>query len=153
MKSMKNTVSTQRIQQGFTLIEVMIVVVMIAILASIALPSYESYMRKTRRIDAKNSLLDLAMRQEKFYSINNKYSATASDLGYSALPYAVPSSNNNSYYDLSITLSTDTQSYTATATPKGPQLNDAECYAYTLANTGQRGNVKGSTTLAPEKCW
>lgn len=150
---MKTVISIKRLQHGFTLIEVMIVVAMIAILASIALPSYESYMRKTRRIDAKNSLLDLAMRQEKFFSINNKYSATAADLGYSALPYAVPSSNNNSYYDLSISLSTNTQSYTATATPKGPQLNDAECYAYTLASTGQRGNQKSSTTLAPEKCW
>lgn len=150
---MRTRISTKGLQQGFTLLEVMIVVAMIAILASVALPSYESYMRKTRRIDAKNALLDLAMRQEKFYSINNKYSATATDLSYSALPYAVSSSGSNSFYDLSVALSPDTQSYLATATPKGPQLNDADCYAFTIANTGQRGNLKNTTTLSPDKCW
>jgi len=150
MTNKKLSLSTQH---GFTLIEAMIVVTMLAILAAIALPSYQSYVRKARRTDAKNALLDLAMREEKFYSINNRYSATAGDLGYAALPYSVSSSGSNSYYDLSITLSTDTQSYSGTATPKGPQLSDADCYAFTISNTGLRGNQKGGSTLSPDKCW
>ena len=68
-------------QIGFTLIELMITVAIIGILSAIAYPSYESYVRKSRRVDAKNALLDLASRQERYFSVNNKYSTTAADLG------------------------------------------------------------------------
>ena len=137
--------------RGFTLIEVMIVVAMVAILAAIAIPSYQNYIRKTRRTDAKNALLDLATREEKFYSINNKYSTTASDLGYSAFPYAV-NSTGNSYYNLSVGFKgTDTGTFQAKATPTGAQLNDKDCYEFTIDNTGLRGN--NSNTLPTDKCW
>ncbi|MDV7393712.1 type IV pilin protein, partial [Arthrospira platensis SPKY1] len=58
---------------GFTLIEVMIVVAIIAILAAIAYPSYQEQVRKSRRADAKVSLLDAVQRQERFFTVNNQY--------------------------------------------------------------------------------
>ena len=137
--------------RGFTLVEVMIVVAIVAILSTIALPSYEAYIRKTRRTDAKNALLDLATRQEKYYSINNKYTPTLTDLGYSNANSSPVYSSGNSYYDLTVTANATT--FKGMATPKGPQLKDAECYAFTLNNTGAKGNQNGATILSPDRCW
>lgn len=140
----------QPIQHGFTLIELMITVVVVSILAAIAYPSYQSYVLKSRRVDARNALLDLASRQERFYSVNNKYSLTASDLGYSNLPYDVPSSGSTSYYQLSIASTDSGKTWTATAAPQGTQTNDV-CASFTLDDKGTRANT--GTGQSRSDCW
>ena len=75
---MKNEVT------GFTLIELMIVIVIVAVLAAIAMPSYRQYVLRTHRTEAKRSLLNVAVAQEKFYLQNNTYA------GPSALKIAPP---------------------------------------------------------------
>ncbi|MEG1202744.1 MAG: type IV pilin protein [Comamonas sp.] len=137
-------------QRGFTLVELMITVAVVGILAAIAYPSYQDYVRKSRRVDAKNTLLDLASRQERFFSVNNKYSLAAADLGYSALPYDVPSSGNSSYYQLSIASTDSGKTWTATATPTGAQAKDV-CSSYTLSDKGTRAN--GGTGASRTDCW
>jgi type IV pilus assembly protein PilE len=72
--------------KGFTLIELIIAMVIAAVLAAIAIPAYSNYVRKARRADAKSALLDLASLEERYYSTQNAYSATATDLGYAAWP-------------------------------------------------------------------
>jgi type IV pilus assembly protein PilE len=139
--------------RGFTLIEVMIVVAIIGVLSAIALPAYQSYILKSRRADAKNAVLDMASRQERFFSMNNKYSGTAADLGYAVLPSAVNSSGS-SYYDLTVTTSTGPAGFVAKATPTGSQQRDAECYAFQVDQTGAQSNLlsdgtKGTST----NCW
>eukprot|EP00456_Euglypha_rotunda_P052701 TRINITY_DN4249_c0_g1_i3.p2 TRINITY_DN4249_c0_g1~~TRINITY_DN4249_c0_g1_i3.p2 ORF type:complete len:149 (-),score=44.32 TRINITY_DN4249_c0_g1_i3:10-456(-) len=104
----------QRRPRGFTLIELMIIVAIVAILAAIAFPSYSAYVRKARRVDAKNAVLDLASREEKFFSINNRYTAQASDLGYAALPSSV-NSGGSSYYDLSVSVASGATGFVALA--------------------------------------
>ena len=68
--------------RGFTLIELVIAMVIVSILAALAIPSYSAYVRKSRRTDAKNALLDMASLEERFFTTNNTYSSTPSDLGY-----------------------------------------------------------------------
>lgn len=144
--------SCRRALKGFTLVELMIVVALVAIMAALAMPSYESYMRKARRTDAKNALLDLAIREEKFFSIHNRYSTSAADLGYPSLPHAVASSGRGSFYALS--LAGDASSYTAKATPTGAQMKDTQCYAFTLMQSGLRGNRNaGGEVLPAAPCW
>ena len=58
---------------GFTLIELMIVIVVVAVLAAIAMPSYRQYVLRTHRTEAKRTLLNVAVAQEKFYLQNNTY--------------------------------------------------------------------------------
>ena len=70
-----------RRQQGFSLIELMIVVVIAAILAAVALPTYRSYIVRSHRVDAQRALTDLAARQERYLYSNNKYTKNLSDLG------------------------------------------------------------------------
>ena len=137
-------------QIGFTLIELMITVAIIGILSAIAYPSYESYVRKSRRVDAKNALLDLASRQERYFSVNNKYSTTAADLGYSSFPYNVPSSGGGSLYQLSVASTDSGKTWTATAKALGAQAKDV-CSDFTLTNAGTRAN--SGTGANRTDCW
>ena len=139
--------------RGFTLIEMMIVVAVVAILAAIALPSYQSYIRKARRVDAKNAVLDMASRQERFFSINNKYSLTPADVGMASRPVAVNSSGA-SYYSLNWTVTAAAGAtpagFTATATPTGAQLADTTCGAFSVNQAGVQ-TISGSGSVS--ECW
>ena len=131
-------------QKGFTLIEVLIVVVILGIIAAIAIPSYTSFMNKTRRVDAITILSELAGEQQRFLSENNRYATSSVDLGYTANPVL----SEEGHYTVSFENPTAT-SYILTATPvaDGAQANDTECGAFTLNS----GGVKGSNNGAD--CW
>ena len=73
-------------QQGFTLIELMIVVAIIGILAAIAYPSYQNHILRTGRADGQAKLLEIMAAQERFYSQNQTYVA---NLGADGLGYGV----------------------------------------------------------------
>ncbi len=123
---------------GFTLIELMIVVVLIGVLAAIAYPAYTDHMIKTRRSDGQTALLNLASLMEHYFTEKNTYvGATPTALG-------VTSSSQQGYYTVSVTAATAT-GFTLTATPQGAQTADTTCGALTITNT----NVKGPTTT----CW
>jgi len=138
---------------GFTLIELMIAVAVVSLLAAFALPQYRAQIKKSRRTDAKTGLLDLASREERFMTVNNKYTNVAGNLGYSAFPVQVP--NPSAYsYQLSVTLSTDTLHYTATAAPNSAigQSTDG-CGSYTLTELGVQGNTNLSNGMTTASCW
>lgn len=130
---------------GFSLIELMVAIAIVGILAAVALPSYKDSTRKARRPDAKAALLDLASRQERYYSTNNAYTSDATKLGYAAFPASIPSATQNNY---ALTVEdADGTTFTLQAEPKGDQVND-KCGTYTLTNTGLQSN---STTETG--CW
>ena len=141
--------------RGLTLIELMIVIAIVGILSQIAFSSYQSHIIKTRRSDAKVALIDLAARQERFYSTNNVYSNNPVSLGYGAdatFPLSVGSSGS-SYYNLTVTASSAI-AFTAVATPTGVQMSDAECYSYMINNLGVQSNRSASNTaLTSSACW
>jgi type IV pilus assembly protein PilE len=123
-------------QQGFTLIELMIVLVIIAILASIAYPSYQDSVRKARRSDAQAGMLQIVNYMERIYTEKNTYaSVTIAASGVTSDYYTFTSP----IPDLTAT------TYTLTAVPKGAQTDDS-CGTLTLTQTG----VKGADTAG---CW
>lgn len=136
---------------GFTLIELMVAVAVVGILAAIAYPSYSSSVMKSRRTDAKAKLLEVAQRQERFYTERNTYTTTLADLGY---PSGTLKSDNG-HYTITAAASggagnTIANSYTLTATPTGSQASDTKCGNFTLTHT----NVKSvSGTSAAADCW
>jgi type IV pilus assembly protein PilE len=143
---------------AFTLIELMIVVAIVAILAAIAYPSYQSQIRKGRRVDAKNAVLELASREERWFATNNAYSTSPADLGYgSGLTFPNISTGGTAFYSLSVAPTTNksTTDYSIKAIPISgtDQANDV-CYAYQLTNLGVQSNADSSgTVLTTTGCW
>jgi type IV pilus assembly protein PilE len=133
--------------QGFTLIELMIVIAIIGIVAAIAVPSYNAQMQKTRRADAKSCLVDAAQRQEDFYYTNNVYTATLTNLGFAA---GTVNCGDDANYTLAVTINGTGSTYLLTATRANAQTGDTLCGNFTLSSTG----VKGETgTLTAADCW
>lgn len=132
---------------GFTLIEVMIAVAIIAILAAIAVPNYGKYVIDARRTDAISFLSEAAGEQERFFSNSNQYAASMSELGYgNAATYVTP----EGHYVVSIANPTGTGRFVLTAAPVvgGKQVTDAECGSFTISDTGAKGS-----TGTKAKCW
>ncbi len=129
-------------QQGFTLIELMIAVIIIAILAGIALPAYQDYVRKARRADAHDSLMFIHNLQEKWRANNPQYSGSLADIGFTGAASA------DGYYSLALSGASAT-GFTATATAQGAQASDSGCTSITL--TVSAANPRGAK--APASCW
>ena len=123
---------------GFTLIELMIVVAIIAILATIGYPAYKREVTRTSRADAHSALLRMADMQERFYLQNNTYTANIADLG--------GATSNEGYYDLAVSnVTNSTYTLTATPAPGSKQNADAECIAgIVLTHAGVK---------TPQECW
>lgn len=137
----------KRGDRGFTLVELMITVVILAIIAAIGYPLYTKYVRQTRRTAAITALQRAAAAEEKYYAVHNVYPPSLTALNYSSNTVSIPASDKD-WYTLSATV--DAQgNYVLTATPVGTQIKD-DCGTYTLNATGTR-TVSGSETLS--KCW
>ena len=142
--------------RGFTLIELVVTMVIIAILSAIAIPSYTSYVRKGRRTDAKSALLDMASLEERYFSVNNAYSTAFADFGYTVWPSPVGSS----YYQViqpvvSAATTTAPAAYALEDDPTGDQVNDTQCAKFTLNSVGIQGstNSAGAANSEPGTCW
>lgn len=146
---------------GFTLIELMITVAVVAILASIALPSYTSYIARGRRADARTQLVQAAQFMQRFYAANDSY---LQDRSGNAVLGQVPAgllhspADSSALYDLAIPSATLTAAaFTLQMVPvAGGSMASDECGSFTLTSAGVRGvevgGVAGSTTLR-DKCW
>lgn len=147
--------------RGFTLVEMLIVVLIVGILASIAFPSYQRYVLQAGRADGKAKLMEIMQAQERYYSQHQTYvvalngSATANPptgLGYRVTP--VPSDEGR--YTVEAAPCGNTAGLTIascvrlTATRTGAQANDAECGNLTLDSRGTRG-ITGNGNV--DTCW
>ena len=135
-----------RWNNGFTLIELMIVVAIIAILAGIGYPMYTDQVIRGKRSEGRALLVDTAARLERYFSDNNKYATATNTIPTGA---GILTTSENGHYTLTITVATPFQTYTLNATPA--TFSDAECGVLTLTQSGQKG--EGGTATDIKKCW
>jgi type IV pilus assembly protein PilE len=136
-----NNVARPVAPHGFTLIEVMIVVVVIAVLAAIALPSYQEYIRRGHRAEARAGLMQAAHWFERAATANGVYPATGS------FPGALQSVPGQRY---AITADSTDATFTLTATAQGAQTGD-KCGNFTLNQAGARDLTQATASVAD--CW
>lgn len=152
------------VSHGFTLIELMITVVVVAILAAVAFPSFMDSIRKSRRSDAMTALSQLQLAQERFRANNSAFSGdlTSSPTAVAPAPkgLGLSSSSANGYYTVAIAAA-DATSYEATATAVSgkSQAQDGSCAK--LGVKVANGNIEyaanavaGALTYGPSNaCW
>ena len=132
-----------RVKKGFTLIELMITVVIMAILVAISIPMFTDQLRKSRRYDATSTLLSMEQEQALYRTNNTTY-------GTLAQVWSGVTSTPDNHYTLTVTMPTST-SYVLTATAVGDQANDDENSVICSPMVVTVTNL--STTRTPVACW
>lgn len=133
-------------QRGFTLIEMMIVVAIIGILAAIAYPSYDEYVKRGNRTEGQALLSDASARQERYFAQNNAYITTDADIAKLGLKNGNKSETNK--YTLALSKVAGDGGYTLTA-QQG--FNDAKCGNLTLDALGKKERTGTDKTVT--ECW
>lgn len=129
--------------KGFTLIEIMIVVVVVGILASIAYPSYQEYVNRSNRAEGQAFLSDIAARQERYFSQNNAYVTADTDRSKLGL---TSNQSANQRYTVSLSSVANDGGYTLTATPN---FTETRCGNLVLNAKG----VRSVSTGDKDYCW
>lgn len=124
----------RKLQTGFTLVELIIVVAIISILASIAIPAYNGYVETSKRSDAQASLMALAIAQEKYRASNPTYTTVIGELN------GVSSGSESGYYTLAVTAASGA-TFTATATPNGWTDSNGNCSPMSINQDGPAGTL------------
>lgn len=127
---------------GVTLLELMIVVVIIGILASIAYPNYREFVARAKRNEAKAALLQIAQNQERFYLQNNTYTLDMTQLGFPDDPFITDTES----YSVNVTVA-DANDFTAVATYQRPDAEKDKCQTFNIDGRG------GKTSLPDDNCW
>ena len=141
--------------RGFTLIELMIVIAILAIIAAIALPSFLGQIQKARRSDAKQALFNVAAKLEQYYQDNKGYPVAGdmTDLGYSAATFT----SVEGYYTIGFNVASPSTAttYLIEAIPTGSQTDDTDCYGFYLNHLGVKSNreADGTTVINNDRCW
>ncbi|WP_188150135.1 type IV pilin protein [Teredinibacter waterburyi] len=144
---MKQTSSRRcKPDQGFTLVELMIVLAIIAVLTAFAWPNYRNGVLRSHRAEAMEALLDVAQNQEMLYSTTNAYSTNAKPFS----PTAATLTTENGYYLISVANGAcgTTACFKATATAQGGQAEDSNCLTMSIDSLGSK-----TSTPAGNDCW
>lgn len=152
---MQQYTKPNRKQRGVTILELMIVVVIIAIMSSVAYPSYMRYLVSSKRTAATSALLQVSDKQQQFFMDNKSFADDLTQLGLPANPHiisddgmAAAADDADAVYSLSLS-NIAAATYTITAAPLNNQLaQDTDCGSLTLDQAGVRG-----TSGAGEDCW
>ena len=140
--------------KGFTLVELVTVILVLGILLGIGVPAYRNYVMRAKRAEAKTTLMRVQAQQEKFYMQNNTYTTDVNNPPPVGL--GIPASENV-YYNIAIVAGAGglTVGYTVSATPAAgsPQLNDEDCALFSITQSGVRYAESQAAMDETRTCW
>jgi type IV pilus assembly protein PilE len=139
-------------QKGFTLVELMVALVIVALLAAMAMPSYRSHVIKTRRATAAACLVELSQFMERTYNVSLRYDkADSGGKTDTTLPDYQCQKELADYYTFTLS-NLDAKKFTLTAAPRSPAQVDPQCGNLILVETGVKKTSIG-TDAAVKTCW
>ena len=139
-------------QNGFSLIELMIVIVIVGLLASIAYPAYQEQIEASRRADCAGALTGLAGAMERYFTVNNTYvGATLGNAAGDIFAAQCPVEGGPAMYNLAITAAS-ASAFTIQAARTGAQAGD-ECGTLQLDSTGLKAVVGADAGVTAADCW
>nr|WP_311732017.1 type IV pilin protein [Variovorax paradoxus] len=147
---MQNAYLSRRRSAGFTLIEVMIVVAIIGILAAVALPAYNDYVRRGQIPEAFNALSDYRTKMEQYYQDNRNYGSAAACANnatansWNTFPVTIK------YFTFTCATSNSQQNYTITATGASGNVTG---HVYTINQNGDRATTRFKGSDVAATCW
>lgn len=140
-------------KKGFTLIEILTVIVALGVLAAIAIPSWRQHTLRSQRAVAQDLLVQLQVAQERFFGRNARY-ATASELSApEPAGLGLSAVSANARYRLTIDTAADGLAYSATARATSGQAEDTHCAAFTIDQLGMRTAVDAAGADRSRDCW
>ncbi len=128
--------------KGFSLIELVITCAIVAVIASVALPSFLEQVRITKRSDAKKAVLDCAARQFQRFTTTNQFSEDG----------VCPAESVQGFYSLSVTVggNPNGSTFQINASAQGEQSGDTQCAVFILTSTGFEGSIPADNA---DECW
>lgn len=141
------SVHAQAMRRGFTLPELLTVLVVLAVLAAVAVPLWRAHLLRVRRTDATGALIKLQAAQDQYFGRNARY-ADATQL-------KLPGSSAHDFYKLQVDISKDGLAYTAIAraTPGAGQNDDSRCVEFSLDQNDRRRAVDAEGNDRSADCW
>ncbi|WP_417595615.1 type IV pilin protein [Oceanospirillum sp.] len=129
------------VKQGFTLLELLIVLAIVGILAAVAYPSYKNYAFESRRVDAYSSILRIQLAEERWRVSHNSYTSDMTDAGLDTA-----TTSGEGFYTLSVS-HPSAVGYRITASAIGSQSEDTGCNKIELTKSAS------GETRSPVHCW
>ncbi|MGV6809239.1 MAG: type IV pilin protein [bacterium] len=140
---------------GFTLIEIMIVIVIVGILAAVSFPSYVQHVINSKRSDAHTALFTMAQQQEQYFAQNMVYAPDFQTLYNTGAAVATMPSPEDEYRITLAACADPCRTYTLTATPVAgkSQARDTTCVSLSISHLGEKTALDQHSVDSSSRCW
>jgi type IV pilus assembly protein PilE len=142
-------------QTGVTLMELLTVIIVISILASLAVPSYRRYLLRAQRSDATTALLRMQSAQEKHFLQYGVYVLTTGNIpnAHSAGGLGLPTVSERGFYNIAVAPTATGYTLTATPVPGGGQSADTGCVSFSVTEAGTKQAFNSSAVDSTTTCF